>query len=93
MKVEVTKQMKELSGAGFLLYCTQEHPNKEFRDQCQLLSYAVMRDVGKFREYVDKLVENPDKDLVPFYPAKDSKDIIAGKERVGTIIDGTLYFG
>ena len=93
MKVEVTKQMKELSGAGFLLYCTQEHPNREFRNQCQLLSYAVMNDVSKFRKYVEKILDNPDKNLVAFYPAKDNKEIITGKERIGSIIDGSLYFG
>ena len=93
MKVEVTKQMKEMSGASFLLYCTQEHPNKEFRSQCKLLSYAVMNDISKFRKYVDKIVDNPDKNLVAFYPAKDNKEVVKGKELVGTIIDGSLYFG
>ena len=76
-----------------MLYCTQEHPSKEFRSNCQLLSYAVMMDARKFGIFINKIIENPDKNLVAFYPAKDKKDVVAGKELVGTIIDGALYFG
>lgn len=93
MKVELTKEMEELFGVDLLLYCTQEHPDREFRSMCSLLSYAVMGDVRKFCEYIDKIVENPDKGLITFYPAKDKKEEVDGKELVGTILDGALYFG
>ena len=93
MKVELTKQMTELSGIDFMYYCTSEHPNKDFRDQCQMLLYAVMGDTKRFREYIDKMVSIPSKNFIPFYPAKDDKKNVEGMEIVGTILDGRLYFG
>ena len=93
MKVELTKQMTELSGIDFMYYCTSEHPNKEFQDQCRMLRYAVMGDTKRFQECIDKTVSNPDKNFIPFYPAKADKKKVKGMEIVGTILDGRLYFG
>ena len=85
--------MKILMGVDFMLYCTQNHPDKEFREQCQLLQYALLGDVMRFMEYVDRIVSNPDKNLVAFYPSFENEDKVKGMEIVGTIIDGRLYFG
>lgn len=84
--------MTELSGIDFVFYCTNEHPNKDFRDLCRMLRYAVIGDTNRFREYIDKMVSNPDKNFISFYPAKDDKERVEGMKYVGTILDGCLYF-
>ncbi len=76
-----------------MYYCIEEHPNIDFRESCKLLRYAVMDDPNKFKATVEKLIENPNKDLIPFYPAKDDIQKTKGMEIVGTIIDGGLYLG
>ena len=76
-----------------MFYCTREHPNKEFREQCQLLMYAVSSDAAMFKEYIDKLLTNPNKNLITFYPAIDDESKVEGLEIVGTILDGRLYLG
>ena len=93
MKVEITPPMTTLKGLDFMLYCTSEHPNEQFREQCQLLRYAVFGDAIIFKKYIDKLLANPNKNFIPFYPAFDNISKVEGMEVVGTILDGRLYFG
>lgn len=76
-----------------MFYCTIEHPDKEFREHCKLLRYAVMDNPIKFKDIVNKLITDPYKNLIPFYPAKDDESKVEGMVIVGTIIDGRLYLG
>ena len=93
MEVEIMPLMTTLGCVDFMFYCTREHPNKEFREQCQLLMYAVSSDVAMFKEYIDKLLTNPNKNLITLYPAIDDESKVEGLEIVGTILDERLYFG
>ena len=76
-----------------MFYCTREHPDKVFREQCQLLMYAVSGDAIMFKEYLDLLLTSPNKNIVPFYPAFEDISKVEGMDFVGTIIDGRLYIG
>lgn len=93
MVVEITPPMTTLEGHELMFYCAHEHPNKVFREQCQLLKYAVFGDTIIFKEFIDKLLANPNKNIIPFYPAIDDESKVEGMVLVGTIIDGRLYFG
>ena len=93
MIVKVTQPMTELDGARFMLYCENEHPDENFREMCGLLAYALMYDTKRFRHYVDMMISQPTKNIIPFYPAIYDRRMIEGKEKVGTILDGALYFG
>lgn len=93
MKIEITDEMKSLKGKWFVCYCLFDHPDKEFRDNMKMLYYAVIYDLVKTEMYIRQLIENPDLELICFYPACDNKDKVKGKRRIGTIYDGYLYMG
>lgn len=93
MKIEITDEMKSLKGKWFVSYCLFDHPDKEFRDNMKMLYYAVIYDLVKTEMYIRQLIENPDLELICFYPACDNKDKVKGKRRIGTIYDGYLYMG
>lgn len=81
----------KLSGSMLVAYCQNDHPNREFRSQVQLLIYAA-GNIDIAGKYLEKLFNN-DLSLVAFYPSIDSKDKIQGMEKIGTIPDGCLYLG
>ena len=85
--------MKSLKGKEFVFYCTSKHPNKEFRNNVNMLLYAVYGDLEKAEKYIRRLLEEKDKSLIAYYPFINDEEKIKGKERVGTILDGCLYFG
>ena len=85
--------MATLEGYEFMFYCSHEHPSKVFREQCQLLRYAVSGDAVKFKEYIDKLLTRPNKNFISFYPGFEDKSKVEGMDFVGTILDGGLYLG
>lgn len=93
MNVTLTDEMRSLKGKDFVLYCLYDHPNKEFRDIVHTLFYAVVSDVDKTEKYIRLLINYPDKSLITYYPSIDKKDKIMGKELVGSILDGALYWG
>ena len=93
MDVTLTDEMRSLKGKDFVLYCLYDHPNKEFRNIVHTLFYAVVYDMDKTERYIRRLIHEPNKSLIYYYPAFDKKDKIIGKELVGSILDGAVYWG
>lgn len=93
MNISITDEMKSLKGKEFVFYCLSQHPNKVFRKDVGILLYAVSWDMEKAEKYIRRLTAEKDKTLVAYYRFMDDKDKIRGKERIGTILDGCLYFG
>ena len=59
MEVERMPPMTTLGCVDFMFYCTREHPNKEFREQCQLLMYAISGDAIMFEELYRQTLDKP----------------------------------
>lgn len=93
MYITITDEMKTLKDKEFVLYCLYDHPDKEFRETIRTLRYALVHDLEKTEKYIRRLIAEPDKSLIYYYPAFDDEDKINGKELVGSILDGSLYFG
>lgn len=93
MKIEITEEMKSLKGNEFVLYCLTKHPDIDFRKKIDMLIYAVSGNLDKAEKYINRLIKEKDKELIAYYRFKTDNDKIKGKERVGTILDGCLYFG
>lgn len=93
MNITITDEMKSLKGKEYVFYCLYEHPSKDFRKEVAILLYAVSGDMEKAEEYIKRLIEEKDKSLFAYYPFIDDDDKIKGKVRIGTILDGCLYFG
>ena len=89
----ITEEMKQLKGLELQLYCMFDHPDRESRSLLYLLYYAIVYNTNKFEEYIDKLIKYPSKQLITYYPAIDNPEKIKGKELVGSILDGAMYFG
>lgn len=83
--------MRELTGKALVLYCLESHPNKDFQQLVGLLFYATMQDIDATASYLTRIVNG--EELITFYPAVDSKDVVKGKVLIGTIPDGCLYIG
>ena len=93
MNITITDEMKSLKGKEYVFYCRYEHPSKDFRKEVAMLLYAVSEDMEKAEEYIKRLIEEKDKSFIAYYPSIDDDNKIKGKERIGTILDGCLYFG
>jgi hypothetical protein len=93
MDIAIAEEKKSLKGKDFVAYCLFDHPDKEFRKNVHALYYAVVYDIDKTEKYIRRIIGEPDKSLIWYYPAHDNADMIKGKEFVGTVLDGGLYFG
>ncbi len=81
--------LKTLKGEELYYYCSEAHPNKEFRETTKLLRYAVMSP-NAFYAILERVIAN-NLTMCCHYPAFDNPEDIKGKEILGDIPDGCLY--
>lgn len=84
-----TPDPKTLKGKDLFIYCTEYHPNMEFREIAAMLPGAVMS-MNKAYAILERVVTSGEK-IKCHYPAFDNPENIVGKEILGDILDGCLY--
>lgn len=84
-----TPDPQKLKGKDLFIYCTQIHPDHEFRERASMLPNAVLS-MEKAYSILERVIAKG-ATLGCYYPAHDNPNTIAGKEILGDIPDGCLY--
>lgn len=84
-----TPDPKKLKGKDLFIYCTQIHPDHEFRERASMLPNAVLS-MEKAYSILERVIAKG-ATLGCYYPAHDNPNTIVGKEILGDIPDGCLY--
>ena len=92
-RIVITEEMLEMNDIDLMSYCEYRHPDLESKSNSGLLAYALMYDEKKFRHYIELMAKDPSKEIIAFYRKSSNEASIKGKEQIGTILDGALFFG
>lgn len=78
-----------LKGEDLFVYCSEHHPDIEFREAVEMLPYAVMSSEKAYA--ILERVVSKNQTIKFHYPACDNPQDIENKEIIGDVPDGCLY--